>query len=113
VHPNLALGAAGEDRAAAWYAAAGYRILERNWRSAAGEIDLLCTRAGVLVVCEVKSRRTDRHGQPFEAVTRVKQQRLRRLAAAYAAGSATHFTGFRFDVASLLGPDLSVIEGAF
>ena len=113
MHPNLALGAAGEDRAAAWYAEEGYRILERNWRTNAGEIDLICARSGLLVVCEVKSRRSDRHGQPFEAVTRTKQQRLRRLAAAYAAGSATYFTGIRFDVASLLGQDFSVIESAF
>jgi putative endonuclease len=113
VHPNLALGAAGEDRAAEWYVEAGYRVLDRNWRSTVGEIDLVCTRAGLLVVCEVKSRRTDRHGQPFEAVTPAKQLRLRRLAAAYAAGSTIRFTGIRFDVASLLGRDLSVIEGAF
>jgi putative endonuclease len=111
--PHLALGAAGEDRAAAWYVGAGYRILERNWRTTFGEIDLICARAGLLVICEVKSRRSDRHGQPFEAVTRAKQRRLRQLAAAYASGSSTSFVGIRFDVASLLGRDFSVIEGAF
>jgi putative endonuclease len=113
MHPNLALGAAGEDRAASWYAAAGYRILERNWRTAQGEIDLLCVRAGLLVVCEVKARRSDRLGHPAEAVTPAKQRRLRRLAAAYAAESPFYFTGIRFDVATLLGGDLDVIEGAF
>jgi putative endonuclease len=113
VHPNLAFGGAGEDRAAAWYAAAGYRILERNWRSDQGEIDLLCLGAGLLVVCEVKARRSDRHGHPAEAVTPAKQRRLRRLAAAYAADSPLHFAGIRFDVATLLGAEFNVIEGAF
>jgi putative endonuclease len=113
VHPNLVLGAAGEDRAAAWYAARGYRILERNWRSSQGEIDLLCTRSGLLVVCEVKARRSDRLGHPAEAVTVAKQRRLRRLAAAYAAASPRSFTAVRFDVAWLLGADFSVIEDAF
>jgi putative endonuclease len=113
MHPNLALGAAGEDRAVSWYAAAGYRILERNWRSSQGEIDLLCVRAGLLVVCEVKARRSDRLGHPAEAVTPAKQRRLRRLGAAYAAASPLYFTAIRFDVASLLGSDFSVIEGAF
>ena len=112
MHP-LALGRDGEDRTASWYAEAGYRILERNWRTEQGEVDLLCHRAGLLVVCEVKARHSDRHGIPAEAVTRSKQRRLRRLAAAYASGSPIRFTGIRFDVVSVLGPDLRVIEGAF
>ena len=111
--PHLAFGRAGEDRAASWYAGAGYRVLERNWRCGRGEVDLLCARAGLLVVCEVKSRRHARHGFPAEAVTPAKQRRLRRLAAAYATDSAIHFTGIRFDVVSVLGRDLTVIEGAF
>ena len=107
------LGQAGEDRAAAWYVEGGYVILERNWRSTLGEIDLLCARPGLLVVCEVKTRRTDRHGAPFEAVTRTKQLRLRRLAGAYLALSYGRYADVRFDVASILGPTLTVIEGAF
>jgi putative endonuclease len=113
VHPNQALGRFGEERAARWYVDAGYLILERNWRGRAGEVDLFCFRGGVLVVCEVKSRRSDRHGIPAEAVTSVKQGRLRQLAAEYASGSSIRFRSIRFDVASLLGQDFSVIEGAF
>ena len=77
----MALGRDGEDRAAAWYVAQGYQIVERNWRSRLGEVDLVCARHNVLVFCEVKARRTDQHGAPAEAVTRTKQLRLRRLAA--------------------------------
>ncbi|HEX3795764.1 MAG TPA: YraN family protein [Acidimicrobiales bacterium] len=113
MHPNLILGQAGEDAAASWYTEAGYTILERNWRCAQGEIDLLCTRDRTLVVCEVKTRRSDRQGAPEEAVTRTKQLRLRRLAVAYLRTYGGHYDEVRFDVASVLGTRLSVIEDAF
>jgi putative endonuclease len=110
---HLALGRAGEDRAAACYVARGYTVLERNWRCAQGEIDLLCARPGLLVVCEVKTRRSVRLGAPVEAVTRAKQHRLRRLGAAYLRASAIRYDEVRFDVASVLGTTLTVVEGAF
>jgi putative endonuclease len=112
---NRARGEAGEDLAAAWYSAHGYLVVERNWRTKEGEIDLLCAKPDwtVLVVCEVKARRTDRMGVPAEAVTRTKRQRLRRLAAAYLQTSPHHFEAVRFDVAAILGSTLTVIEGAF
>jgi putative endonuclease len=108
-----ALGQAGEDRAAEWYARHGYRIIERNWRSRIGEIDLICARPDVLVFCEVKNRRTDRLGDPVEAVTRAKQLRLRRLASQYLFLHTCGEHNVRFDVAAILGPTLTIIEGAF
>jgi putative endonuclease len=113
MHPNQILGRAGEDLTTSWYTGAGYTILERNWRCAQGEIDLLCTKDGVLVVCEVKTRRTDAHGAPEEAVTRAKQLRLRRLVVAYLRTYGGHYDEVRFDVASVLGTHLTVLEGAF
>ena len=65
-----ALGAAGEDVAAAWYRAAGYEVLARNWRCREGELDLVVAGSGVVVFCEVKTRRGDAFGLPSEAVTR-------------------------------------------
>jgi len=44
---HQALGAAGERLAAAWYEAAGYELVDRNWRCSEGEIDLVCRRSGV------------------------------------------------------------------
>jgi putative endonuclease len=112
---RLALGRAGEEQAGDWYIAHGYQILERNWRSRLGEIDLVCARAhdNVVVFCEVKTRRSDRLGEPAEAVTRTKQLRLRRLAAEYLYHHACGPLNIRFDVVAILGRTLTVIEGAF
>jgi putative endonuclease len=108
-----ALGRAGEDRAAAWYLDHGYQIVDRNWRSRIGEIDLVCAGHGVLVFCEVKSRCTDRLGVPAEAVTGSKQLRVRRLAALYMLSHTCGGHKVRFDVAAVLGTTVSVIEDAF
>jgi putative endonuclease len=113
--PNRAQarGRSGEEQAAVWYAANGYQIIERNWRSRIGEIDLICARGNTLVFCEVKSRRSDRLGAPLEAVTRPKQIRLRRLAAEYLFLHTCGGHDVRFDVAGILGQTLTVVEAAF
>lgn len=103
--------------AAAWYRDRGYQVVDRNWRSRQGEIDLVAARAGEIVFCEVKTRTGTSFGQPFEAVTRTKQLRLRRLAAEYLRLRSSRRTGppaqVRFDVASVSGGRVDVIEGAF
>jgi putative endonuclease len=114
----------GELRAARWYEAEGYEVLARNWRSAEGEIDLVCARiegggtgapppARVLVVCEVKSRSSAVRGHPLEAVTAAKQRRVRRLAARFLAGQRRHFDHVRFDVAAVSGSEIDVVQDAF
>jgi len=108
-----ALGAAGEAQAARWYEARGFTVLARNWRCRQGELDLVLGRDGLVVFCEVKTRTSDAFGAPMEAVTRTKQVRLRRLAAAWIGQAATRPREVRFDVASVLAGRLDVIEGAF
>jgi putative endonuclease len=107
------LGRLGEERAAAHYRAHGYAVLARNWRCRHGEIDLICARGRTLVICEVKARSRTAQGHPLEAVTPVKQRRLRRLAAAYVITQTIYWEEIRFDVAALLGGDLDIVEGAF
>lgn len=109
------LGTRGEDLAAAWYVAAGYEILARNWRCRQGELDLVARRGGELVFCEVKARSSDRFGEPAEAVTAAKQRRLRALAGRFLAESGTgrRPASIRFDVAAVVGTRVEVIEAAF
>jgi len=109
-----ALGRSGEAAAAAWYVEHGYEVLAANWRTAAGELDLVVGRAREVVFCEVKTRSSTRFGEPAEAVTQTKQARLRRLAAAWlgAAGGRRAAT-VRFDVASVRDGVVTVLERAF
>ena len=111
--PRRAFGAAGEERAAAWYRAHGYRILDRNWRCRDGEVDLVVARGRAVVFVEVKARRTDRFGSPAEAVTVAKQRRLRGLAVQWIEATGARPTSIRFDVVAILGGRLEVIEAAF
>ena len=98
------LGTAGETKAADWYEAHGYEILDRNWRVREGELDLVVGNDTAVAFCEVKTRRGDRFGLPAEAVTVRKQQRLRLLAGRWLAAHATSARLLRFDVAAVL-PD--------
>jgi putative endonuclease len=114
------LGRVGEDLAAQWYTAHGYEVVARNFRCPEGEADLILRRQSVLVVCEVKTRSSDRYGSPAEAVTVVRQRRLRQTAIRYLQDqSATAPTSkrrpstVRFDVAEVMNGAVSVIEDAF
>jgi putative endonuclease len=109
---------AGEDAVARWYEAAGYEVLDRNWRCRDGELDLVVIRGDTLVFCEVKTRASTRFGAPFEAVTLTKQRRLRNLALRWLAEHGTHRSALRFDVASVTRTPsgelaIDVLEGAF
>jgi len=76
---RLALGAYGETLAARLLTERGMVLLDRNWRCAEGELDLVLRDGDVLVACEVKTRRGDACGSPHQAVDRVRLERLHRL----------------------------------
>ena len=115
--PRRQLGDQGEDLAAAVLQQQGYKILERNYVTPLGEIDLIARQGKIVVVVEVKTRRGTRFGAPQEAVNPCKQGRLRRLADYYL--KAKHLTGnpVRFDVVAvtLAGdePQVEIIQNAF
>jgi len=112
VDRRRALGTLGEDVVARWYRAQGYTVLDRNWRVRGGELDLVLGRGRTVVFCEVKTRRGDAFGTPFEAITPAKQQRLRTLALQWLSEHRRAAREVRFDVAAvrIAGADPPLIE---
>lgn len=98
------VGRRGEQLAAGLLEREGFRVLERNWRCRIGEIDIVAQDGDELVIVEVKSRRGVGFGHPFEAITPVKQARLRRLAGAWcdADGRDTVYRRVRIDAIAVL-----------
>lgn len=95
-------GRTGEDLAADWVRRRGWAVLDRNWRCADGEIDLVVRDGDDLVVVEVKTRRGLGFGHPAEAVTRAKLARLRRLAARWLSAHDLHPAGVWVEVLAVL-----------
>jgi putative endonuclease len=102
VNPKDALGRQGEQLAAEYLQRAGFRILDRNWRCAEGELDIVAAERRVLVVCEVKTRSGTRYGTPLEAISRQKRVRLRRLAVRWVVAHGLLFDEVRVDVVGVL-----------
>jgi putative endonuclease len=110
------LGKEGEDRAARFLAGRGYTILERNYRTQSGEIDLIALHRGEVVFVEVKTRTSDAYGAPELAVNPKKQRRMIRTALGYIKYKKLHQMPCRFDVVAITaaaGQELELIENAF
>lgn len=98
------LGASGEQLACQWLLERGYTLLHRNWRHGHAELDIVARQGNEVVVVEVKTRATDRHGHPEEAVGPAKRRKLMRAAAAYVETFDLH-ADIRFDIISVvMGP---------
>ncbi len=95
-------GRRGEDLAQQALETHGYTVLARNWRSAAGEIDLVARDGETWVFVEVKARGGEDYGQPEEAVTPSKQARLLRAGQAYLAERGLADAAWRVDVVALV-----------
>ncbi|HEY5433214.1 MAG TPA: YraN family protein [Coriobacteriia bacterium] len=103
----------GEDAATAFLERVGMHIEARNWRSSAGEIDIVARDGDELVFVEVKTRRSERAGTAEEAVSTAKQRRIVRLAQSYVAANASRPPGgIRFDVVAIrvLGEDRALLR---
>lgn len=95
------LGRTGEDRAARFLAGQGYRILERNYRTRSGEIDLIALHQGTVAFVEVKTRSSDAFGAPELAVNHRKQRRMIKAALGYIRSKKLHQVPCRFDVVAI------------
>lgn len=110
------LGKAGEDRAARFLAGRGYKILERNYRTRSGEIDLIALHEGAVVFIEVKTRTSDAFGAPELAVNPRKQQRMIKAALGYLKYKKLHQLPCRFDVVAISAAtdrEIGLIQNAF
>jgi putative endonuclease len=118
---NKKVGQDGEALACSYLERKGYQIIARNFRLRNGEIDIIARRKQTVVFCEVKARNSREFGEPFEAVTRFKQERLKRLALGYLQKAESHKVpieefDYRFDIVSIvfgLKPEIIHIENAF
>ena len=115
------LGRQGEDEAVRFLKAQGYRILERNLQFRLGELDIIAQKGDCIAFIEVKTRRTDESGQPFEAVKPAKMRRIISMAETYLRRekleNSTEFA-FRFDIISIVWPEgepprIQHLENAF
>jgi putative endonuclease len=86
--PRHVLGRAGERLALEHYQRLGFRLLDRNYRGPAGELDLVLFDGETIVFAEVKTRRSPAAVDPLECVSPAQRRRIRRLAAGWLADRA-------------------------
>jgi len=114
---RLSLGKKGEDLAIAQLRALKYKILERNFKCALGEIDIIARERDTLVFVEVKTRRTRDFGGPAAAVNERKQRQLSRVALTYLNMKKLPQMPARFDVVAVElippAPHIEVLRDAF
>ena len=106
-------GQQGENTAAQYLQAKGYRLIARNYRKICGEIDLIALDGKTLVFIEVKKRATNAFGGPLLAVTSSKQHKIVQTAQYFIKEMSPKFDSIRFDVVTLLGTQITHIENAF
>jgi putative endonuclease len=98
------LGRRGEDIAAATLTEEGMLVIDRNWRCAQGEIDIVAVDGSDTVFVEVKTRTSVAFGHPLEAITTQKLARLRRLAAAWCDAHPGSWDRIRIDAVAVIAP---------
>ena len=110
-------GQTSEQMVAQYLQREGYRILETNYRTRAGEIDIIADHNGTIVFIEVKARRSRSYGDPKWAITPAKQRKLSMLALVYLKAHKAMDRRARFDVVTVqmvaAKPNIEVIRNAF
>lgn len=112
------LGRQGEDRAVEWLKKKGYKILDQNYYTRYGELDIICEKSREIVFVEVKTRRSSQFGSPEEAVTYRKIQHMKHAALLYLSEKNIPYRGMRFDVIAIRvssdgSENINHIENAF
>ncbi len=107
---NKYKGNKGENIVARYLDGKGLSVLNTNYRSAYGEIDIIARDIDSIVFIEVKHRNTLKYGLPREAVTKSKQRKIINTALSYIAENSLDKYDFRFDVIELYGQDSMRLE---
>ena len=112
---NERSGQAGENKACRFLKKEGYTIVEKNFRTRFGEIDIIADDRGTLCFIEVKSRSYNNYGTPGEFVDRRKIQKIEKTALGYIAKNNIKSADMRFDVVSvnLIDGECNLIRNAF
>lgn len=115
---TLHLGERGEALSWNFLRKQGYTILEKNFRTRFGEIDIVAEKKGTIVFLEVKTRRNHQFGSPEEAVDWRKRRKMEQVAQAYLQAKRTENRAARFDILSVTWdgasePQFSLTEDAF
>ena len=107
---RLTLGAWGEEYAAEYLCRQGIKIIERNFRTPVGEIDIIARHKSWLIFIEVKTRRSTAFGTPQEAVGARKQRQIIRTAHWYLQNNKNLKLQPRFDVIAILCQSDAAVE---
>lgn len=110
---NVQKGGFGENNACEYIIKKGFKILERNYRTSFGEIDIIAKDNNFIVFIEVKYRMSLEHGYPREAVGKSKQTKIKNTALNFISENDIDNCDFRFDVIEILGNNIEYIENAF
>ena len=103
---SMPLGKRGELAAERFLLKQGYWIIDRGVGEKTGEIDLIVSDGISIIFVEVKTRSSDFAGDPTEAVDEAKQRHICQTARLFAVKNGLENTSMRFDVISILWPDL-------
>lgn len=107
------VGFKGEDLAVEYLEEQGITILETNYFTKVGEIDIIARDGDTTVFIEVKYRKDLKMGRPYEAVNYPKQSRIMRTAMLYAQKNNLHNKPLRFDVIEIVENQVTWIKNAF
>lgn len=107
------LGRVGENKACAFLKKQGIKIIERNYKNAFGEIDVIAKDKEYIVFIEVKTRTSDVYGAPSEAVDTRKRGKYLRIAQGYLASKDLNDSPVRFDVIEVENDAINHIKDAF
>lgn len=110
-------GEQSESIAVSYLKKQGYKIIEQNYRTKLGEIDIIAKEKGTIAFIEVKSRKSKNFGNPKWAVTPKKQRKISMVALWYLKTTKQSNVKARFDVVSIISdhdnPSIEIIKNAF